>query len=61
MEKLSRSLEDAQQMGGEQATLRQAGTKWATHALMVYDAELLKKALAISQAIAEFCNELERG
>jgi hypothetical protein len=43
----------------EDTPLRRASINWATTALRAYDGELLKKALGISAAIADFCNKLE--
>jgi hypothetical protein len=40
--------------------LRRAASAWAEYALDTFDGELLGKALAISKALAEFCNEMEK-
>ena len=57
MEKLTEAL-DNQRTSPE--NLRAAGTRWAVHALCTYDGKLLGRSLAISEAITNFCNELER-
>ncbi len=43
----------------EPCFLRDAAVKWSAHSLGTFDGETLDKALAISAALANFCNELE--
>ena len=39
--------------------LQQAANKWATHSLQTYRGKLLKSALKISAAIADFITQME--
>ena len=45
---------------GSQGILREAATQWSKHSLESYADKLLKRALNISRALAEFENEYER-
>jgi hypothetical protein len=43
-----------------EAEFRRAAEQWAANSLRVFDGVLLQKALAISCAMAEFLNEMEK-
>jgi hypothetical protein len=44
----------------EDSEFRKIGINWACHSLRHYDGDLLKRALAISISISDFCNEIEQ-
>ncbi len=58
MQELVKAIEAVEQ-GAEPDILRGAAKQWAQHALSTYRDELLHRALAISEALAQFMNEME--
>lgn len=64
MHKLTEAIQTATVTGrdgqGDTAALRRAAIHWSEFVLSTHDDVLLEKSLAISVAIAHFCNEVER-
>ena len=64
MHELTEAIQTATVTGrdgqGDPAALRRASIHWAEFALSTHDDVLLRKSLAISAAVADFCNEIER-
>ena len=59
MRELCSSLEAIETAEKTEETLREAAIKWAGHSLKTYNNELLHRAMAISEALAQFVNEYE--
>lgn len=62
MEELSDGIKEAikdEAFEGTDKILDSVSAKWATHSLVTYKDRLLKKALAISEALSNFVAELE--
>lgn len=65
MEKLARAIKRESARFGESPIstvapeLHEAALRWAEHSLRTYKGKLLRRALDISQALADFTNELE--
>ena len=58
MEDLTRTL-DHTAASGDYGMLDDVASRWASASLKMYRGELLRKALAISEALVEFTAELE--
>ena len=58
MEDLKRTLDHTAAFG-DYGILDDVAERWAAHSLKTYRGELLRKALAISEALVEFTAELE--
>ena len=48
-----------EKVNGREHFLRDAAEDWADHSIRTFQGELLKKALLISAAMADFVSELE--
>ena len=63
MQQLTEAIDKAtgdKHMGFGCDELRNAASRWADHAVRTYDGSLLRRALAISEALANFCNGVEK-
>lgn len=58
-EAIQAANEDGRRGEGDSAALRRAAINWSEFALSTHDGALLDKSLAVSAAIANFCNEIE--
>lgn len=59
MQKLSNAIKDATKDTPEPIELQSAAEEWAVFSIKTFKGKLLKDALAISEAIANFNAELE--
>lgn len=60
MEELIASLENEVNSRHEKGILTEAAKKWANYVLDTHTGKLTKRGLAISKALVEYENELER-
>ena len=60
MDELRAGLERVEQAEKGEESLREVAVSWATHSLKTYRDELLSRAMAISEALAQFANEYEQ-
>ncbi len=58
MQELAKAIEAVEQ-GEEPQLLRGAAKRWAEYSLDTYKDDLLHRALAISEALVQFMNEME--
>ena len=59
MKELDQDLEAVEKADATEGSLRATAIRWGSHAINTYRDELLHRALAISEALAQFVNESE--